>query len=116
MLLTLHRFAISIKWARPIAIVWGLAGLAGLIVSLFAAGGSQGHLLEPSLVLMLWGMMMFSFIQLFQRIPPPVLPHDDFMARLGGRIILACYSALAFLVVVVSCALVWMSLRLIFLD
>jgi hypothetical protein len=116
MLLTLHRFAVRIKWARPVAIVLGLAGLAGLIASLFASGGNLGHLLEPSLVLMLWGMMLFSFIQLFQRIPPPVLPHDDFMTRLGGKIILACYSSLAFLVVVVSCALAWMSLRLIYLD
>ena len=116
MLLTLHRLALCLKRARPVAIVCGLTGLVGVMASLFAGDSSYGYMLEPSIVLMLWGMMLFSFIQLFQHIPPPVLPHDDFMARLGGRIILACYSGLAFLVVVVSCALAWMSLRLIYFD
>ena len=113
MLLTLHRIAKSIKWCRSLAVVLAIAGLAGVAISLFAASGSLGHLLEPALVLTLWGMMLFSFIQLFQRIPPPVLPHDDFLTKLGTRFILAGYTILAFLVLVVTCILLWMSFRLI---
>lgn len=116
MLLTLHNIARRLAWCRPVAIILALAGLAGTFASLFAANGSLGHLLEPSLVLTLWGMMLYAFIQLFQRIPPPVLPKDDFLTRLGARIILACYTVLAFMVVVVSAVLLWMSVRLIFLD
>lgn len=116
MLLALHRLARRIRWCLPVTIVLGFAGLAGALVSLFFDGGRLGHLLEPSLVLTLWGMMLFSFIRLFQTIPPPVLPHDDFMTRLGNRIILALYSLLAFLVVVVAVALIWMSVRLITLE
>lgn len=103
-------------WCRPIAIILVLAGLGGSFASLFINNGNLGHWLEPSLVFTLWGMMLFAFIQLFQRIPPPVLPHDDFITRLGTRMILACYTLLAFLVVLVSCILVWMSYRLIYLD
>jgi len=45
-----------------------------------------------------------------------VLPHDDFLTRLGTRIILAIYTLLAFLVILVSCILLWMSFRLISLQ
>ena len=113
MLFTLHKIAQSIKWCRSLTVVLVIAGLAGVAMSLFAASGSLGHLLEPALVLTLWGMMLFSFIQLFQNIPPPVLPHDDFLTRLGTRFILAGYTILAFLVLVVTCILLWMSFRLI---
>ena len=116
MLLALHKLACQITWCRPLTLLLVVSGLGGTLVSLFVNNGSYAHWLEPSLVLTLWGMMLFSFIQLFQRIPPPVLPHDDFMARLGTRILLACYTVLAFLVVLVSCILVWMSYRLIYLD
>ena len=116
MLFTLHKIACRLLWCRPLTVLLAGAGLAGIAASLFAGNGSLGHLLEPSLVLTLWGMMLFSCLQLFRHIPPPVLPHDDFLTRLGGRIILALYTLLAFLVVVVTCVLVWMSYRLIYLD
>jgi len=45
-----------------------------------------------------------------------VLPHDDFLTRLGSRIVLALYTLLALLVVLVTLVLVWMSTRLILLD
>jgi len=116
MLLTLHKIALGMKWCRPLAILLGITGLAGVLASLFVVNENLGHLLEPSLILTLWGMMLFSFIQLFQKIPPPVLPHDDFLTRLGTRIILAIYTLLAFLVILVSCILLWMSFRLISLQ
>ena len=116
LLVKLHQLALKIRWCRKLAIVTGMAGLGGVIFSLFVAGGSYGHWLEPSLVLTLWGMMLFAFIQMFQKIPPPVLPGDDFITRLGSRIVLACYSLLALLVIVVSIILMWMSYRLIYLD
>jgi len=116
MLLTLHKIALGMKWCRPLAILLGITGLAGVAASLFVLNKNLGHLLEPSLILTLWGMMLFSFIQLFQKIPPPVLPHDDFLTRLGTRIILAIYTLLAFLVILVSCILLWMSFRLISLQ
>jgi len=116
MLLVLHKLARHMRWCSPIALLLTGGGLAGVFASLFTGNGSLGHLLEPSLVLTLWGMMLFSFIRLFQHIPPPVLPHDDFMTRLGTRIILAFYTLLAFLVVLVAVVLIWMSIRLITLS
>lgn len=116
MLLMLHKLATRLRGCQPLAILLGLAGLLGILISLFAGEGQWGHWLEPSLVLTLWGMMLFSFLRLFRRIPEPVLPHDDFLTRLGTRLILAGYTLLAFMVVVVSCLLAWMSFRLIYLD
>lgn len=116
MLLALHRIAHRLHWCRPLAIVLVAAGLAGVAASLFAGGGRFAHLLEPFLVLTLWGLMLYATLTLFRSVPPPPLPHDDFMTRLGTRIILALYSLLALLVVVVACVLVWMSFRLITLE
>lgn len=112
MLILLHKIACRMQWARPVVLLFVITGLAGAIASLFAGDGSLGYLLEPSLVLSLWGLMLFSFVQLFTHIPPPVLPHDDFLTRLGTRIQLALYTLLAFLVVVVTVVLAWMSFRL----
>ena len=116
MLLFIHNLARRLHWSRPVAVLLSITGLAGTAASLFVSGGSLGHLLEPSLVLTLWGMMLYATLQLFQTIPPPVLPHDNFLTRLGTRIILALYSLLAFLVVLLTCVLVWLSFRLIQLD
>lgn len=113
MLLTLHKIARRLVWCRFLALVLAAVGITGTVASLFAGKGNLSSLLEPSLVLTLWGMMLFAFIQLFRRIPPPVLPHDSFMTKLGTRIVLAGYTLLAFLVVIVTCTLFWMSLKLI---
>ncbi len=112
MLVLLHRIVLRLGWCRPVAAVLIAAGLAGIVVSLFAGSGLYGHLLEPTLVLTLWGMMLFATLQLFRQIPPPVLPHDDFLTKLATRILLALYSLLALLVVLVTIVLVWMSFRL----
>lgn len=113
MLFTLHRIARRLAWGRPLALILAAAGIAGAVISLFSGNDRLSPLLEPSLILALWGMMLFAFIQLFRRIPPPVLPHDSFMTKLGARMVLAGYTLLAFLVVIVTCILLWMSLKLI---
>ena len=116
LLLTLHNIAVKLRWCRSVAGIVALLGVGGVFVSLFLAAGNYGHLLEPSLVVTLWGMMLFAFVQLFQQIPPPVLPQDDFITRVGSRLILALYSLLALLVVLVTLVLLWMSYRLIYLE
>ena len=116
MLFTLHKLALRLRWSNPLGILLALSGLVGVFISLFVGNGRYGQWLEPALVLVLWGMMLYSFLRLFQRIPPPVLPHDDFLTRLGNRMVLGLYTLLAFLVILVSAVLVWMSARLIMLD
>lgn len=113
MLLFIHNLARRLRWSRPVAVLLAVAGLAGVAASLFAGDGSLGHLLEPSLVLTLWGMMLYATLHLFQHIPPPVLPHDDFLTKLGTRIVLALYTLLAFLVLLITAVLAWMSFRLV---
>lgn len=112
MLYRLHRLARRLMGLRPLTIALVILGLAGGLASLFAADEALAHWLEPSLVLTLWGMMLFAFIQMFQAIPPPVLPHDDFLTRLVTRTKLALHSVLAGLVLVVTGMLLWMSVRL----
>jgi hypothetical protein len=113
MLLTLHRLARRLLWARPVSIILVILGLGLTLTSLFGPVDRFGHWLEPSFTLTLWGMMLFAFIQLFQRIPPPVLPHDDFLTRLGSRISLALHSLLALVFLLTTLALFMMSVRLV---
>ncbi len=40
-------FVLRLGWCRPVAAVLIAAGLAGIVVSLFAGSGLYGHLLEP---------------------------------------------------------------------
>ena len=115
-LFLLHKLACRLQWAGPIAILLAALGFAGVLLSLLGDPSRYSAWLEPALVLVLWGMMLYAFLNLFRRIPPPVLPHDDFLTRLGSRIVLALYTLLAFLVVLVTLVLVWMSTRLILLD
>ena len=112
MLLTLHRIASRLQGVKPLTMLLVAAGLAGTLASLFAGGGAYAHWLEPSLILTLWGMLTFAYLQLFRQIPPPVLPHDTFLVRLGTRFLLLLYTLLALLVVIVAAVLLFMSLRL----
>lgn len=115
MLLRLHKIALKISFLRPVSIILTMGALVLavyclIIDSIFTAGA-----LEPAIVTALWGLLLFAFVQIFQVIPPPVLPHDGFIKKLKTRIQLALYTLLAFVVVATSILLFWMSLRLLFL-
>jgi phosphoglycerol transferase MdoB-like AlkP superfamily enzyme len=113
LLLRLHRLA---RWLRPLlpwchAIGFGAAALALYLVFRDDSGATQ--LLAVALGVTVWALMLFAFIRLFQSIPAPVLPGDSFLERLRARCKLGLYQLLALSVLLVSLALVVMSLKLL---
>ncbi len=71
------------------------------------------NLLEPSIVVSLWGMLLLASTELFQHLPDPVLPKESFMQRMFSKAKLLFFSLLALVVLFVSLLLVWLSLRLL---
>ena len=70
---------------------------------------------RTAIVLTLWSLLFFAFIQLFQKIPAPVLPKDRFIERLRSHVKLGLYQLLAFGVAALGIVLVTMSLKLLLL-
>lgn len=71
------------------------------------------NLLEPSIVISLWGMLLLASTELFQQLPDPVLPKDPFWQRMLSRCKLFFFSFLGLIVLFVSLLLAWLSLRLL---
>src|SRR5690606_377527 len=91
----------------------GVAGVGLSAYALIEPSSPHSALLRLSLLLTLWSLMLFSFIRLFQEIPPPVLPKDRFLERLRARVKLGLYQLLALGVVVLGVVLLGASLKLL---
>lgn len=113
MLIRLHRLAQKLLFLRFLSIALAIASLLLAIYCLLIDSTFTARALEPSIVTALWGLLLFAYLQLFQHIPPPVLPHDGFLKKLSTKIKLALYTLLAFIVIATSILLFWMSLRLL---
>jgi hypothetical protein len=114
-LFRLHRLAVFLwplrRWCLTLALA--SAALAGVALSEAAAMPSAA--LRLSLLFTLWMLALYSFIQLFQHIPSPVLPALPWWERARQRLHLWCYYVLAFVVALVGLILVSISLKLWFL-
>lgn len=113
LLLRLHRLALRLQAWRPVCIVLALAGIGLIGHELLVDRPQAPAYLNLAIVLTLWGLMLFAFIQLFQRIPAPVLPKDSFVERLRSRCKLACYHLLALAVTLTGAMLVSISVKLV---
>ncbi|HWK54348.1 MAG TPA: hypothetical protein VNR18_08265 [Hyphomicrobiales bacterium] len=112
MLFRLHRLALRLRPLRR-----GCLAVAALSIALglFALGDlthTQSTLLRLSLLFSLWMLMLYAFIQLFQRIPPPILPKLPWWERVWQRLHLWLYHLLAVAVLVAGLALVSISMKL----
>ena len=112
----LHRIAL---WLLPFRMVFLLLALLALLGGLYAAitdNAVYSVQLRLFLIFSLWALMLFAFIQLFRRIPPPVLPGLGFFERLRDRLRLLLYQGLALFVAALTLFLVAMSLKLLFVQ
>jgi cytochrome b561 len=111
-LFLLHRLA---RWLGPLR-RWCLAlALVGAVLAGLALGEARAMpsaALRLSLLFTLWMLLLYSFTQLFRRIPSPVLPALPWWDRARQRLHLWCYYALAFAVAVTGLILVGISLKL----
>lgn len=111
LLLRLHRLAVVLRPLLRLCRLTGFAAAAVAIVLLLRDDAPTAWL-SIALGLSLWALMLDAFIRLFQAIPPPVLPQDNFLDRMQTRVQLALYHLLAIAVVLMAVALVAMSVKL----
>ena len=114
-LFRLHKFARRLQPLRNWCLLLAFAGVCLSAFALLRAGNEASTQLRVGILLTLWSLLFFAFIQLFQNIPAPVLPKDRLLDRVRSRIKLALYQLLALGVVTVGILLVSMSLKLLLL-
>lgn len=115
MLYRLHRLAVAIFPARKFFLFLAGAGLLSGLYAAVAVDDLYSWQLRLSFVFALWALMLFSFVQLFRTIPPPVLPKLGFFERLAGRLRLLPYHVLGLVIIGLTLLLVQMSLKLLML-
>lgn len=112
-LFRLHTLALRLWSFLPWCLVLMLGSIALAVFVLFRGGAQASLTLGIALMLALWALLLFAFINLFQAIPAPVLPRDTWFERLLSRIKLALYHLLALGVLVVGLVVILMSLKLL---
>lgn len=115
LLFRLHKLARTLLPLRRWCLLLTLVGVLAGGFALFEAATMDSPLLRFAIVLTLWSLLLFAFIQLFQKIPAPVLPRDSFIERMRSHLKLGLYQLLALGVAAVGIMLVTMSLKLLLL-
>lgn len=114
-LFRLHKFARTLLPLRKWCLLFALAGIGAGVFALLRSATMDSPLLRIAIILTLWSLMLFAFIQLFQKIPAPVLPKDSFIDRLRGHVKLGLYQLLALGIAALGIVLVTMSFKLLLL-
>jgi hypothetical protein len=114
-LFRLHKFAQTLLPLRKLCVLLALAGVLAVVYSLLRNDSVAAPVLRIAIVLTLWSLLLFAFIQLFQNIPAPVLPKDHFIDRLRSHLKLGLYQLLALAIAALGILLVMMSFKLLLL-
>ena len=69
--------------------------------------------LRLGVLLTIWPLMLFTCLQCFRQLPPPVLPKDPLFVRAGSRLRLWFYHGMALAVGVMGLILLSISLKLL---
>jgi len=110
----LQRIAVRIRPLRHVAVVLGLACLAGLAVILFAAppAGDSNRFLVPAFVGFIWCLSAYGFIDTFQSVPERVDPGRGLLARMRRAVARAWFWFLAALFGVSTLAALLLTIKL----
>ena len=114
-LFRLHKFAKTLLPLRGACLIFAMVGVLTGAYSLFREATIDSPSLRIAIVLTLWSLLLFAFIQLFQKIPAPVLPKDRLVERLRSHVKLGLYQLLALGVAGLGIVLVTMSFKLLLL-
>lgn len=112
----LYRLHCIARRLLPLRSYCMLLAVVGVVLTGFALLTTRHYaerFLSIAVLLTLWSLMLFAFIQLFQHIPAPVLPLDKPLERLRGRIKLWLFKLLAVIVAALGLTLVSMSIKLL---
>jgi hypothetical protein len=114
-LFRLHKFARTLLPLRKWFMIFAMLGVLVSAVVLLREARMDSPLLRITIVLTLWSLLLFAFIQLFQNIPAPVLPKDRFIERLRSHVKLGLYQLLALGIAALGIVMVTMSFKLMLL-
>ena len=114
-LFRLHKFAQTLLPLRKWCLLFAMTGVFCGTYALLREATMDSPLLRIAIVLTLWSLLLFAFIQLFQNIPAPVLPKDRLLDRLRSHIKLGLYQVLALGVAALGIMLITMSFKLLLL-
>jgi hypothetical protein len=114
-LFRLHKFAKTLLPLRKFCVLIALAGVLTGAYALLRTDSIESPLLRIAIVLTLWSLLLFAFIQLFQNIPAPVLPKDRFIDRMRSYVKLGLYQLLALGIAALGIILVTTSFKLLLL-
>ncbi|WP_114418290.1 hypothetical protein [Marinospirillum perlucidum] len=104
----LQKLAKRLGWMRPVSLLLALAGLLLTVASLISQPLSSWLL--SSCLLLLWSLLTYSFLTLFQNLPR-VSPEAGFIKRLKTRLLIGFYGLLALVVFGLALTLIGFSLR-----
>lgn len=113
LLIYLNRLARAIKPVRAVLLILTFFALLLTAYSLLVRSAFTLNVLEPSIVVSLWGMLLLASTELFLYLPDPALPKDPFFQRVLSHFKVFLFSFLALVVLLVGVLLVWLSLRLL---
>jgi hypothetical protein len=109
-------FYLSSRFLRPLKPCLIFLTLFALLLTtycLIASSDLALDLLEPAIVVSLWGMLLLASTELFHNQPLTYTPEKTFWQRLIIRAKLLIAYFMALLTLVVFAALIWLSLRLL---
>lgn len=87
MLETMQKYAIGIRWLRtPLLFLSVLALILVSYVSINPGEGNNDALFIPGLLLFGWGVLGYSFINLFQSAPPIANSNMGFLKRQAAKL------------------------------
>lgn len=111
---SLHRIAVRIRPLRHVAVVLGVACLAGLGIILFGspASGGGNRFLMPAIVGLIWCLSAYGFIDTFQSVPARMDRDQGIIARLTRGLYRAWFWFLAALFAVSTLAALFLTIRL----
>ncbi|MDZ7842435.1 MAG: hypothetical protein U5R46_16675 [Gammaproteobacteria bacterium] len=111
---SLHRIAVRIRPLRHVAVVLGVACLAGLGMIIFGtpASGAGNRFLMPAIVGFIWCLSAYGFIDTFQSVPGRLDSDRGIIARVKRRLYRAWFWFLAALFAVSTLAALFLTIRL----
>ncbi len=104
------------KLLRPIRIALLILTFLALLLtaySLVVQSAFSLRVLEPAIVVSLWGMLLLASTELFQQLPSPFLDGESFLQAWFKRLKRFLFACLALIFVFVCTLLSWLSIRLL---
>ncbi len=112
----LQRLVTKLGVLRPAFAVTGVGAATVAAFELFDPARIAGDYLLLALILVLWALIGFSTIGMFQHVPPAAESSDGFLARLQRRFTRSFYYLIAIIFCALSLAALYTSVRLIRLE